>query len=47
MEVLESAIIRTASAELPAPAASARISDDLKAPVQPAAELLPSYPSSP
>lgn len=44
MEVLESAIIRTASAELPAPANSTRISDD---PTEPYPEPLPSYPSSP
>lgn len=44
MEVLESAIIRTASAELPAPANSTRISDD---PIKPYPEPLPSYPSSP
>jgi hypothetical protein len=42
MEVLESAIIRTASAELPAPANSTRISDD---PTVPYPEPLPSYPS--
>jgi hypothetical protein len=45
MEVLESAIIRTASAELPDPSSSTRISDDPTAPDVPAPELLPSYPS--
>jgi hypothetical protein len=46
MEVLESAIIRTASAELPEPSSSTRISDDPAIPDVPAPELLPSYPSS-
>lgn len=43
IEVLESAIIRAASAELPATANSTTISDD---PGIPSPELLPSYPSS-
>jgi hypothetical protein len=47
MEVLESAIIRAASAELPAPVTStAPFMSDKTAPVQPAPEFLPTYPGS-